>query len=112
MEQLWNLLGEFLMQLFLALGTVALGIAIAWVRKNTSKQQRELVESIIVEGVKYAQESYAAEAGTERLVQAKRAVLRELDKVGIKLTEEQLDVKIHAVLKELKKEFGDQWKEE
>ena len=112
MEQLWVMVGEFFMQLLVALGTVALAIGIGWMRKNTSKQQRELIEGIVAEGVKYAQQSYAAEAGAERLVQAKRAVLQELDKVGIKITEEQLNVKIHAVLKELKKEFGDQWKEE
>ena len=112
MEQFWALLSEFIFQLFIALGTVALGIGINWMRKNTSKQQRELIESIVIEGVKYAQQSHAGKVGAERLEEAKKAVLRELDKAGIKITAEQLDVKIHAVLKELKKEFGEQWKEE
>ena len=112
MEQLWNLFGEFLMQIFIALGTIALGIGITWMKKNTTIQQRNLIEAVVAEGVKYAQQQYGDKPGEVRLQEALKAIVLELEKVGIKnIDQEQLNVHVHAVLKELKKEFGDQWKE-
>ena len=111
MENLWVLVGDFLMQLFIALATIALGIAINWMRKNTTLKQRELIESIVGEGIKYAQETYGYLPGTERFDKAATAIVTEFEKFGIKMTEDELKIHIQAVLKKLKKEFGDQWKE-
>lgn len=112
MEQIWTLLGEFMMQLFIALATVALGIAINWMRKNTTVKQRQLVESIVREGIQYAQETYGALPGEARFDKAAQAIVLEFEKFGIDMTKEQLKIHIQAVLKQLKKEFGDKWKEE
>lgn len=112
MEQVWTLFGEFLMQIFIALATIALGIGINWMRKNTTLQQRRLMEVIVAEGIKYAQETYGHLPGNVRFEKASEAIVAELDKFGIKMTTEQLQVHIQAILKELKKEFGEQWKEQ
>ena len=109
MEELWVLVGEFLVQIFLLLATITMGIAIKWIKSNTTLKQRDLIESISYEVVKYAQETFGHLPGTERYDEAARALSTRLKDFGITISAEEIQVHINAAVKELRKEFGDEW---
>ncbi len=67
------------------------------------------IKNIIEEGVLYAQETFWEEVGYRKFEYAKEYVVKRLSKWYIKIDEDELDVKIQAMVKNLKAEFAELW---
>ena len=102
-------------EILLNLARVAIVAAAAFViylaKDSLSESQRKKLKIIIEEGILYAQEAYEELDGKERYEKALEYISKELKDQGIKVDPDRLDALVHAVLKDLKKEFGYPWSE-
>lgn len=111
LEMFLPLITEILGQIFLVLGTLAIGFLISFIKRKTNLEQQKLLEEIFSDAVLFAQQVFKHLDGPEKFAQAKERALLMLKDKGIELSEEQIEMLIESTLKKLKKEFGDQWAE-
>ncbi len=97
-----DLVFRLLTILFIAVATWALN----WF-KNV--QIDEWVKAILIEGILSAQEKFWDAKGAEKFEFAKEYAIKRLNKWYIPVSLEDLDVKIDALVKDLKAEFGEHW---
>lgn len=71
--------------------------------------QNSIVRRIVEDAVLYAQQLYHEEGGEVKLEEAIAYVQRWLEAKNIKLTEEQIEDLIEAVLKDIKVAVGEAW---
>lgn len=96
---------------FQLLLVVGIGFLINFIRLKISEEKLTLIEKIITEGVKFAQQVYKDAGGEEKYEKAVEQITTVLNSKGLKINEVELKMLIESVLKQMKKEFGDQWYE-
>lgn len=109
LEVFMPLITEAVTQVFILIGTVAIGFFIAFIKRRTTKEQREIIESVFKDSVLFAQQVYGKLDGDAKFEKAKERALKMLEDKKIKLNEEQVQTIIESTLKTLKKEFGEEW---
>ena len=95
--------------LFILFNFLILGFILVVKRFLTEKQQ-ETLKAIAEDAVLFAQQIGQAMGSDEKLKTAKDFAVSELNKLGIKITIEQLEVIIEATLLRLKLKYGENWK--
>ncbi len=108
-ELLMELILMVLQEVLVLAATVAIGFLIAWLRRKTNAEQLKLIESIVVDGVLFAQQVYGHLDGEKKYEQAQTRILEMLKSKNITLKEEEVKVFIESTIKRLKKEFQEQW---
>ncbi len=81
---------------------------------HVDEAKRKIIIDIVREGVMFAQEKYGYLIGSDRYKFALARISKAISERKIlfwqfRVSEEQLDTLIHAILKALKAEFGDDW---
>ncbi len=106
MEQAIFLLLE---EILVAIVIIGIGFLISWIRQKRSVEQLKIIQMIVEEGVLFAQQVYKELNGEEKFDKALEAISKKLKEKGIKVNAETIKTTIEAVLKRLKKEFGESW---
>lgn len=93
---------ELLMQIVLGLitimGTILTSLIVPYIKNKTSKEQRESAMFWVEIAVKAAEQIFSEpKTGEEK----KAYVIGFLEKAGIKITDDELDILIEAAVKEL-----------
>ena len=86
----------------------AIVLGVKWV-KDLLKDR--LVRQIVMDGILYAQQLYWQEGGDVKFNEAIDYIVRQLNRWGIKMTEEDLIDLIEPLLLDLKLAVGDAWNE-
>lgn len=68
-----------------------------------------LIKELAVTIVRKVEQKHKDKKGDGKLIPATELLAESLHKIGIQLTEEELDTYIHDALRQLKDEFGEQW---
>ena len=110
MELLYNaIIGHMIEILFLILSIVGLYL-ISYVKSRLTGNQQVLIENIIRTVVLYVQQHQHFQKPEHKLELAVSQAIAIMNEKGISIDEGEIYVQIEARLKELKKEFGDNWK--
>ncbi len=104
-EIVFQLLTEILKLIAIAAGYFLIG----FLMQHLSEQRFKIVRAIVRDGVLFAQQVYGHLDGEVRYEKALERISAALADYGITVNEEQLDAMIEAMVKALKKEFGDDW---
>ena len=110
MEQLMPIILELVTAILVLITTVGIGAAIGFINKNTTKKQQDIIEQIVHSAVLFAQQTGFDKVGQEKFELAKERALEILKRnKRISISEEELETIIEAVVKQAKKEFGENW---
>lgn len=92
------------------------GLGGLWLKTKVGKEKverlkaiLELKKDLVREAILFVQQAYETLDGDKKLGYALQWLISELAERGIKATEAELRGLIEAILKQLKKEFGDDW---
>lgn len=106
-----SILLEFLVCILVAFGTLAMNYAMKFLDKHKILSELKANEAIIRMVVKAVQESSVGESGANKFKKAKSMAIDMLKSRGLSVNEVEIEFLIDSVVKELKKEFGESWKE-
>lgn len=109
MESLFPMVVDLMLELFLLIATIGIGFAINFFRKKTTAEQRKIIDGVVKDGILFAQQVYQHLEGTEKYNKAVEQIVLVLKQKNLKITEEELKLKIEATLKKLKADFQEQW---
>ena len=115
---------NFVSEIMVIIITAVLAMSLAWVKKqidisglkkfiiNLEIKEHELalIKEITRRVVIAVQETERAKSGEAKLSKAKMMIADQLRTRGITISAEEIDAFIHGILKEVKKEFGEEWK--
>lgn len=108
-----DLLLQVLYDILVFLATVAAGYAVAWLRKRLgveglAKIQAELAtkQELAALAVRFVEQVYK---GPEKYEKAAEWLVSQADKLGLKLTADEIKGLIEAALRAFKDQFGDDW---
>lgn len=111
-----NLILSVIYDVFAVLITVATGYFVAWLRQKLGAEgirrvHHELAakQDLAIVGVKYAEQALRSALGSEKYRAAADWIKKQADRIGLDLSDEEIDVLVEWALREIKDQFGDQW---
>jgi len=112
-------LSHMLTQIFMLLGILLASFVLALLKKLLGVEKLKQIEAeliakqeIVDTVVLFVQQVYAAYDGEEKYKMALARATDMMNKRGLKITPEELEVLIESSVKVMKKAFGDAWKKE
>jgi len=112
-------LSDLLAQVFMLLGVLLASFVLALLKKHVGVQKLKEIEAeltakqeIVDTVVLFVQQVYAAYDGEEKYKMALVRATDLMNKKGLEVTPEELEILIESSVKVMKKAFGDAWKKE
>ena len=108
-QEVWTQLIGHIMEIFFLLASVLVAYLVSYIKRKTSAEQRLLAESLIRSAVLYVQQTMPDMDPNAKLQLALEQAAVMLNDKGIKIDDTAILIMIEAQIKELKKQFGEDW---
>ncbi len=112
-------LTDLLTQIFMLLGILLASFVVALLKKQLGVEKLKRIEAeftakqeIVDTIVLFVQQVYSAYGGEDKYKMALVKATDMMNKKGLKITPEELEILIESSVKLMKKEFGNAWKKE
>ncbi|TCJ01605.1 phage holin [Cytobacillus praedii] len=105
-----ELLTKGLTYILAALINIAVGYVIVFLRKHKVIKELEAHKELVNIAVVAIQQAYETLDGNEKFELAKDWIVSMANSKGLKITDKEIEFLIDSAVKELKVEFGDEWK--
>jgi len=112
-------LTDLLTQIFMLLGILLASFVVALLKKHLGVEKLKRIEAeltakqeIVDTIVLFVQQVYSAYGGEDKYKMALVKATDMMNKKGLKITPEELEILIESSVKLMKKEFGNAWKKE
>ena len=97
---------EQILKVIIGVGVIYL---IRFLGRRFNEDEMALIKSITLDGVIFAQQVWGHVGGDQRYLKAIEKITDELNKRGINVSDERLEMFIESAVKQLKAEFGEHW---
>ena len=108
-DTLYTAIIGHVIEIFFIAATIAVLYGVRYIKGKLTTEQQILVEEITRSVVLYVQQQFPKEAPKAKLGIAIEHVVDLLQQNGIKVDDNVIHVMIESNLKQLKREFGDEW---
>ena len=107
--EVWTQFIGHIMEIFFLLASVLAAYLVSYIKRKTSAEQRLLAESLIRSAVLYVQQTIPDMDPNAKLQVALEQAAVMLKDRNIKVDDTAILIMIEAQIKELKKQFGEDW---
>ena len=109
-DGLYTAIVGHIIEIFFVIVSIGVLYGVKWLKSRLSKEQQELANDVIRSVVLFVQQQFPKNKPTEKLDLAVSHAIDILNENGIKIDENTIHVLVESNLKQLKREFRDEWK--